>query len=235
MIDRKAIKRYHRRVDERLAGRGKTFEGHRYDFNDKHDKLGRFAPKSGSGGGASGKTAEDMTAKDIKVHGPKESKKHIEAYLKAHPDAEKQIRADAKKYADAMKKVMRLKEDNPNAENASYNAVTGKKEDVNDGYCVTFHQNNKIGDEYGAYDDETYAMMIAVTKHELGSDEVYIGNFGNPEISFNCKDYQHAKRFCVEHNQHSIYDAKTNRLWKNPNWDESLNPIKGEGSNKDVE
>jgi len=233
LADRKAIKRYHRRVDERLAKRGKTFDGHRYDFNDKHDKLGRFAPKSGGSSGV--KTAEDMTGEDIKVHGPSESKNHVAAYIKAHPEAEKQIRDDAKKYADAMQRVMKFREEHPDAINASYNASTGKIEDVNSGYCVTFHQNHKIGDEYGAYDDETYAMMIAVTKHELGSDEVYIGNFGNPEISFNCKDYQHAKRFCIEHNQHSIYDAKRGVLWKNPNWDESMNPIKGEGSNKDAE
>lgn len=227
MLDVDAIKRYHKRVDKRLDKRGVKFDGHRYDFNEKHDKLGRFAPKSGGGA----KTAEEMTKADIKVNGPKESKKYIQSYLKAHPDAEKQIRSDAKKYKDAMQKVRNFQKENPNAEAGTYSAADGKMVDVNDGYCVTFHQNHEIGNEYGGYDDETYAMMAAVAKHELGSDDVYIGYFGNPEISFNCKDYQKAKKFCVEHNQNSIYDAKKHCLWINDCWDEKTNPIKGEGSN----
>lgn len=231
MVDKEAVRRYHERVDERLTARGKRCSGKRWDFNDKHDKLGRFAPKNG--GSSGGKTAEEMTKTDIKVRGPKESRKHIQAYLKAHPEAVKEIRADAKKYADALERVKKFQTDHPDAEYGTYSASTGKMVDVTDGYCVTFHQNHKIGDEYGAYDDKTYAMMAAVTKHELGSKDVYIGFFGNPEISFNCKDYQHAKRFCIEHNQHSIYDAKTHQLWVNrEGWDEKYNPIKGEGSNK---
>lgn len=231
MIDRKAIRRYHRRVDARLGARGIRFDGYRYDFNDKHDKLGRFAPKSG---GIGGKTAEEMTKADIKVRGPKESKRYISSYLKAHPEARKQIMADARKYADAMKKVKDFQKEHPDAEAGTYSAATGKMVDVKDGYCVTFHQNYEVGNEYGGYDDKTYAMMAAVTKHELGSDDVYIGFFGNPEISFNCKDYQQAKKFCVAHNQHSIFDAKRHCLWVNTEgWDETYNPIRGEGSHKD--
>ena len=225
MIDKRAIKRYRYRRDERLRKRGILRE----DFNDKHDKLGRFAPKSG---GSAGKTAEEMTKADIKVKGPKDSKKYISDYLKAHPKASKQIKADARKYSDAMRKVKNFQKEHPDAEAGTYSAATGKLVDVKDGYCVTFHQNYEIGNEYGGYDDETYAMMAAVAKHELGSDDVYIGFYGNPEISFNCKDYQKAKKFCVEHNQHSIYDAKTHQLWINrEGWDEKYNPIKGEGSN----
>ena len=173
-----------------------------------------------------------MTKADIKVKGPKDSKKYISDYLKAHPKASKQIKADARKYSDAMRKVKNFQKEHPDAEAGTYSAATGKLVDVNDGYCVTFHQNYEIGNEYGGYDDETYAMMAAVAKNELGSDDVYIGFFGNPEISFNCKDYQKAKKFCVEHNQHSIYDAKTHQIWINrEGWDEKYNPIKGEGSN----
>ena len=232
MFDMKAIRMYHRRVDARLASRGKRFDGKRWDFNDKHDKLGRFAPKSG--GSSSGKTAEEMSKSDIKVKGPGESKKHIEAYLKAHPEAEKQIRADAKKYGDALKRVKQFQKTHPDAGYGTYNMLTGELDNPSDGYCLTFHQNYKVGDEFGGYDDETYAMMTAVTKHELGSEDVYIGFYGNPEISFNCKNYQQAKKYCIEHNQHSIYDAKRHCLWKNTEgWDESHNPIKGEGSHKD--
>ena len=171
---------------------------------------------------------------DIKVRGPKESKKHIDSYLKAHPEAKKQIEADAKKYSDALQRVKDFQKEHPDAGYGTYNLKTGELQNPEDGYCLTFHQNKEIGNEFGAYDDKTYAMMAAVTKHELGSGDVYIGFFGNPEISFNCKDYQKAKRFCVEHNQHSIYDAKKHVLWVNTEgWDEKYNPIRGEGSHKD--
>jgi len=228
MFDMEAVKRYHKRMDQRLKERGVSLDGvHRFDINDKHDKLGRFAPK----GGGSSKSAEEMTKADVKVSGPKDAKKHIESYMKDHPEAVKQIKADAKKYSDALERVKNFQKEHPDAEDGTYNIKTGKLENPTDGYCLTFHQNNKIGDELGGYDDETYAMMAAITKHELGSDDVYIGFFGNPEISFNCKDYQHAKKFCVEHNQYSIYDAKMGREWVNDLWDEETNPIKGRGSN----
>ena len=73
MVDNDAIKRYRLRREARL--------GSRLDFNDKHDKLGRFAPKSGGGS----KTAEEMTRADIKVKGPGGSKSYIASYLKEHP------------------------------------------------------------------------------------------------------------------------------------------------------
>lgn len=228
MIDMDAIKRYHKRMDARLKKRGVSLDGiFRFDFNEKHDKLGRFAPK----GGGSAKTAEEMGKGDIKVHGPKEAKKHIDSYLKAHPEARKQIESDAKKYADALQRVKNFQKDHPEAEAGTYNMVTGELQNPSDGYCLTFHQNHEIGNEFGGYDDKTYAMMAAIAKHELGSDDVFIGFYGNPEISFNCKNYQQAKKYCVEHNQRSIYDAKMHVLWMNDSWDESHNPIKGEGSN----
>lgn len=231
MVDLEAIKRYHERVDARLAERGIRFSGFRFDINEKHDKLGRFAPKNGSGGG---KTAEEMTKADIQVRGPQGARGYVRQYMKAHPEARKQIKADAKKYADAMKRVKNFQKDHPNAQAGTYSADTGEPVNVDSGYCVTFHQNHKVGDEYGGYDDRTYALMCAVTKHELGSDDVYIGYYGNPEISFNCKNYQQAKKFCVAHNQHSIYDARRHCLWKNTEgWDETYNPISGEGSYKD--
>jgi len=223
MIDNDPIIRYYERRRKRLEARGI-----RTDFNDKHDKLGRFAPKQGG----SAKTAEEMTKADIVVRGPKDSKAYIHSYLKSHPKDRAKIKKDAKKYANAMSMVKNFQKEHPNAEAGTYSASTGELVDVKSGYCVTFHQNYQIGNEYGGYDDETYAMMAAVTKHELGSEDVYIGYFGNPEISFNCKDYQKAKKFCIEHNQHSIFDAKTHKLWENEdNWDELFNPIRGMGSN----
>lgn len=219
MVDKEAINRYRERRDARLGGR--------LDFNDKHDKLGRFAPKSGG----SSKTAEEMTKADIKVKGPKGSKEYISSYLKGHPKDAHKIKMDAKKYADALSRVRNFQKDHPDAKDGTYNMLTGELENPTEGYCLTFHQNHKIGDEFGGYDDKTYAMMAAIAKHELGSDDVYIGYFGNPEISFNCKNYQQAKKYCVAHNQYSLYDAKMGREWVNDVWDEEKNPIRGRGTN----
>ena len=229
MADVKAIHRYHKRVDDRLAARGIKFDGNRWEENDHpRAKNGQFTNGSGS---SEVKSAEEMTKADVKVNGPKDAKKHIDAYMREHPEAAKEIKADAKKYADALGKVKRFREEHPDAEDGTYNLLTGELQNPTDGYCLTFHQNLGIGKELDGYDAETYAMMTAVTKHELQSDDVYIGFFGNPEISFNCKDYKHAKRYCVEHNQYSLYDAKMGREWINDLWDEKTNPIRGRGSN----
>lgn len=219
MVDKEAIKRYRQRRDSRLR--------QRMDFNDKHDKLGRFAPKSGG----TSKSAEEMSGKDIKVKGPGASKSYIKQYMKEHPEARAQIRSDAKKYAGALQRVKNFQKEHPDAKDGTYNITTGELENPTDGYCLTFHQNHKIGDEFGAYDDKTYAMMAAIAKHELGSNDVYVGYFGNPEISFNCKNYQQAKKYCVAHNQYSIYDAKMHCEWVNDAWDEDKNPIEGRGRN----
>ena len=236
MVDKKAIHRYHKRVDKRLATRGLRFDGNRWEEN-KHprSKDGKFTSGSGGNGEAKTndaarrtKTSATMTRADIKVAGPKESKAYIASYFKAHPEVKK----EAAKYKDVLDNVVQFRSRFPEAEDEhSYDAVTGKEVDVSSGHCVTFHQNYRIGDEYGGYDSETYAAMCAIAMHELGAEHCYIGYFGNPEISFNCPDKETARRFAIEHNQHSVFDAETFELWENPNWDESTNPIKGKGSN----
>lgn len=54
MIDKRAIRRYHKRVDARLAARGKRFDGNRWE-EDKHPRAkdGKFASGSGSSGTSS--------------------------------------------------------------------------------------------------------------------------------------------------------------------------------------
>ena len=48
--------------------------------------------------------------------------------------------------------------------------------------------------------------MCAITMRELGSKDVYIGCFGNPEVSFTCLDYDTAMSFAQKHNQNGIWD-----------------------------
>ena len=234
MIDKKAIKKYHERVEERLAKRGLRFDGNRWQ-EDKHprDENGRFTSGSGQENGAVEKKSDRssytmMTRADVKVNGPKGSKEYIKGYFEEHPEVKK----DSEKYKDVFENVVQFKDRFPDAEDErSYDAVTGEEVDVTSGHCVTFHQNFEIGNEYGAYDPETYADMCAIAMHELGAEHCYIGTFGNPEISFNCPDKETARRFAIEHNQHSVFDAETYELWENPFWDEKTNPIKGRGSN----
>ena len=238
MIDKRAIRRYHKRVDKRLAERGIRFDGNRWE-EDKHPRNENGQFTTGNDGNSESKKNSaseskpkkdwaEMTGEDVKVDGPEKTKTFIEEYFKEHPEVEK----EAQKYKDVFDNVSKFKERFPDAEDEhSYDAVTGEEVDVDSGYCVTFHQNYKIGDEYGAYDSDTYASMCAIAMNELGAEKCYIGYFGNPEISFNCPDKDTARRFAIEHNQHSVFDAETFDLWENPYWNEETNPIKGKGSN----
>jgi len=238
MIDRNAIKRYHKRVDRRLAERGIRFDGNRWEESEHpRAKDGKFTDGSDNAGAPevkekksipTEKTSSAMTKADIKVNGPKESNAYIESYFKQHPEVQK----EAEKYKGVLDNVMQFTKKFPDAKDEhSYDAITGEEVNVDKGHCVTFHQNFKIGDEYGGYDSETYAAMCAIAMHKLGAEKCYIGYFGNPEISFNCPDKETARQFAIEHNQHSVFDAETFELWENPNWDEGTNPIKGKGSN----
>ena len=99
--------------------------------------------------------------------------------------------------------------------------------DLEAGYCVTFHQNLAADDPFSGYTELEYAAMVAIALRELGTDKVYIGYFGNPEISFCCMDKEAALRFAVRNNQNSIYCVTTDETLVNPKWDGSLNPIRG--------
>lgn len=159
----------------------------------------------------------------MKVGGPKGAKRFIRDYFRKNPDVAQQ----ATKYMDVRRKVQDFLKDHPNAENFNtYDAETGEVKNIENGFCVTFHQNNTPDDPLGGYSDEDYAALCAIAAHELGADGVNIGYYGNPEVSFVCQDEAAAKRFAVEHNQQSIYNASTGRTLKNRQYKEKLNPIR---------
>ena len=160
---------------------------------------------------------------DVEVDGPKQSRSFVSEYLKRNPDVKKEI----PKYMHVRDLVQNFTKRFPHAENFNtYDATTGQKLDIQDGFCVTFHQNLTDSDTLGAYSDEDYAAMCAIAKKELGSDSVNIGYFGNPEVSFVCKDEKKAKEFAVKHNQNSVYNASTGKTLKNKKWNPETNPIR---------
>lgn len=164
--------------------------------------------------------------KEIKqiVEGSQKTKEYIKKYLKDNPEIEN----EKEKYSDVMGKVISFQENNPNAECGTYSALTGELVET-EGFSVTFHQNHSIKKPYDSYTAEDYAYMCAISKKELGSDDVYIGYFGNAEVSFVCKDKRKAMLFAIEHNQHSIYDSTADNeedaLIINPYYNPKLNPI----------
>lgn len=195
------------------------------DWNeDDHprDENGRFASGGGGGsssddsaGGSGGGTA------GAQVDGPRQTKAYISQYFSEHPEVEK----EAEKYKDVMEKVSNFQKDNPDAQDGTYSATTGKLVTGMTGYCVTFHQNLTADNPYGGYDSSDYAAMCAIAKHELGSKDVYIGYFGNAEVSFTCKDRETAMNFAIAHNQHSVYDSKADEVIINPYYNADTNPI----------
>ena len=83
MIDKKAIKRYHARVDKRLAARGVRFDGNRWE-EDKHPrgKDGKFTSGSGSSATTEKKESAETvksapTAKPVKMNKTKTSKDYV--------------------------------------------------------------------------------------------------------------------------------------------------------------
>lgn len=156
---------------------------------------------------------------DVKVNGPSETQSFIDSYVSAHP----QVLSEVEKYKGVLSTVKNFTA----SEDGTYDAITGEKKDITEGYCVTFHQNKEIDDVFGGYTDEQYAAMCAIAKQELGADSVNIGYFGNPEVSFTCSDKKTAMDFAIAHNQHSIYDAANGWVMENEYWNPKTNPIQG--------
>ena len=167
---------------------------------------------------------EEQKTRAIKVRGPKQTKAYIKKRLKENP----KLAESAKKFKSILSEVRDFDKNHPNAEDGTYDALTG--ENVSDkikGYCVTFHQNLADDDPFGGYDDDDYATMCAIAKHDLGSESVYIGHYGNPEVSFTCPSVEKAFKFSVEHNQESIYDTDSGNLIRNVYYyDNKANPIR---------
>lgn len=208
--------------------------------------AGQFAPKGG-GSGESSKNEENSSSGTVanspqaeynspakkyfessekrQVNGPKDSKRWAQEYAKQHPE----VLQDAKEnYMDVLKNVKNFQSDHPDLNFVTCDAVTGEviPPDQIPGYCVTFHQNLAEDDPFGGYTDEDYALMCAIAKRELGTKSVYIGVYGNPEVSFPCTDLQKASDFARKHNQESIYDPENEETLFNVEYDRTLNPIK---------
>ena len=150
------------------------------------------------------------------------TKDYIRQYVDTHPEIKKEV-PKYRGYLDKIKKFNNVKR-----EDGTYDLGTGKKVDLSSGFQVTFHQNKSMAERFGAYSDEEYATMIAITMKEIGADKVYCGNFGNAEISFTCNDEKIAKRFCEEQNQHSLWKNEKQEIWENPKYNKKTNPTEAE-------
>lgn len=155
--------------------------------------------------------------KKIEVNGPRQTKEFIKRYVADNPE----ILKEAIKYRGVLEKVKSFDQTEP----GSYSVTTGERIDFTEGYSVTFHQNYKVGDEFGAYDDETYSVMCAIAKHELKSPDVWIGFYENPEVSFNCPSKKIAKDFAIKHNQREVWDCKNGKGLKNKYYNPDTNPF----------
>lgn len=170
------------------------------------------------------KATSEQKERAIKVRGPKQTKAYIQKRLKENP----KLAEVAKKFKSILSEVRDFDKNHPNAEDGTYDALTGKNvSDEIGGYCVTFHQNLTADDPFGGYDDDDYAAMCAIAQNDLGSKSVYIGHYGNPEVSFTCPSVEKAFKFSVEHNQESIYDTDSGKLIRNVYYyDNEANPIR---------
>ena len=171
-------------------------------------------------------TFADVADTEVLVSGPLMSKAYIESYVREHPD----IIWDAYQYMFYLDVVEFFAERFPEVqENNTYILTDDGYEvaEIDAGFCVTFHQNLTADKPFGGYTPAEYAYMIAISMRELDAVTVYIGYFGNPEISFLCMDKEKAFRFAVQHNQNSVYCVTTDETAVNPNWDSSTNPIRG--------
>lgn len=164
---------------------------------------------------------------------------------KADRDAEADKReAYARKWtADGVPRVKKIYDKKTNVRDTiksyegkpegTYNYNTGEMEILNDGYMVTFHQNEPdenghYKSHYGRYSDEEYDNLT--NQFAIDNDaEVYIGVFdGEPEISFKVKDKKEAIKLMEFFNQDSIWDNRKMEIVKNKNRDKTKNPLRGE-------
>ncbi len=171
-------------------------------------------------------TFADVADTEVLVAGPQMTRQFIENYVRENPD----VIWEAFGHLYYYEVVQSFAELFPDAENYNTYYVTEdgyETAEMDAGYCVTFHQNLTADNPFGGYTAQEYAFMIAITLRELDAEGVYIGYFGNPEISFLCMDKEKALRFAVQHNQNSIYCVSTDETPVNPKWDGTLNPIEG--------
>ncbi len=160
------------------------------------------------------------------IDGPSQSDSYIDSYMSDHPD----VKAEIQNYMDVLDNVQNFAKDHPDAEEGTYDAVTGEAVDMStvNGFCVTFHQNLSLENPYGAYTKETYAALCAIAKNELGTSGVNIGYFGGAaEVSFTCPDQSKVVDFAIAHNQHSVFDPDEGEAVENAYFNKKTNIISG--------
>ena len=126
-------------------------------------------------------------------------------------------------------------------ENGTYDLETGEKLDLPEGYMANFHQNepDEKGDyksHWGRYTPEEYARLTAEIAKKYGA-KVYIGRYGEPEVTFCFETKEQALEVMEKYNQESAWDnatyAETGKgelaYIPNPKYDKKQNPMKPEG------
>jgi len=115
-----------------------------------------------------------------------------------------------------------------NEEDGTYDAKTGKRVELTEGYQVAFQTSESEDKESKGYlTDDKYDEIVEKFRRLTGS-EPYVGKFDVPEISFTCKNKRQALRLAREYNQHSIWDNRGCHIIKNGYYDSSKNHVKGE-------
>ena len=227
MIDRKAIKRYHKRVDKRLADRGIRFDGKRWEEN-KHPrgKDGKFT--SGGGEHSSPELSKVNGLPDAESIGFK-SKTNSKYRNKRDEIAERH-------------KALREKNGESGMPDCTVDPDTGDMVNFQDGFQVSFQTSISEMDEDGALPDVDYDKIAKELEMRTGS-KAYVGVFDEPETSFHCRNYSQAMNIAKKYNQHSILNWKMLNKYKdeewtpeimskifprNPFYDPSKNHVKGE-------
>ncbi len=211
MIDKKAVKRYHYRVKERLAKRGLRFDAREWE-EDKHPRgeNGRFVSSSGSGHDIPNRNSigELPSAKEIG--------------FKPRTKSEYRNRRDE---IVARHKALREKNGEDGLPDCTVDPDTGEMVNFEDGFQVSFQTSVSEQDGDGALSDGEYDRIAGELSKRTGS-RAYIGVFDEPETSFHCKNYSQAMNIAKKYNQHSILNWKMLNKYKDEEWtDEVMSKI----------
>ena len=169
MIDKRAIRRYHKRVDSRLAARGKRFDGNRWE-EDKHPRAkdGKFA--SGNGGpskqseskpaaNAAG-SAKTVAKSRIELDGPSGSKGFADKYMASHPNVAK----EASKYRGVLNKVKTFKADEDGLATKCQRIANERWFKAEEHIGKLTAENNRLEDENENLRNEIAALSDRVDK-----------------------------------------------------------------------
>lgn len=195
------------------------------------DKNGQFTTSNGETSGSIGEK-DDKTLEKTLDNNEKSNYNNVEKQIKANGSG-------SAKFVGVIDKLQSFK---TKEQNNSYDYETGEVVSFDDGFMVSFHQNQDDGfggymNHFGRYTPEEYDRMATEFANENNVDATTIGVYGNqPEISFKVKTRKQAWQLMIEHNQESIYDNKRDKLIMNPYYVPEKNPMpkKGEKDNYDI-